>query len=154
MCHRTHRSSSYYCVTGVQNSQKFRVRYIKVVSAPRVLWHSRTYLTKDPGTGMNVIHNLQKFRVRVRKCYRTRRSSGYCGTGVRNSQKLGRYENAVPVPRVLWHGLTELTEVLCRVTSGQKPRVWFWMYPTEYNIVKKFGFDCRIYKTYRSSWYG
>ena len=36
---------------------------------------------------MNVIHNLQKFRVRVRKCYRTHRSSGYCGTGVQNSQK-------------------------------------------------------------------
>ena len=54
------------------------------------------------------------------------RSSGYCGTGVQNSQTFrAGTRNAVPVPRVLWHGtyrsrrsswyeyesLTELTEV-------------------------------------------
>ena len=86
-CHITHRSSSRYCGTGIQNSQKFRVGYRKAVPLPRVLWHRRTEPTEDPGTGMNVTQNLHKFRVRVRKCYRTHRSSGHCGTGVQNSQK-------------------------------------------------------------------
>ena len=45
--------------------------------------------TQVPGKGMGILQNLQKFRVRVRKCY------------VHNSQKF----------RVLWHGRTELTEV-------------------------------------------
>ena len=75
MCHRTHRSSRY-CGIGIQNLQKFRVRYRKVVPVPRVLWHRRAELTEDPGTGMNVVQNLQEFRVRVRKCYITHQSSG------------------------------------------------------------------------------
>ena len=69
---------------------------------------------------------MQKFRVRVWKCCRTHRSSGYCGTGVQNSQKFrAGTKNAIPVPRVWWHGAhrthrtsgygyecpTELTEV-------------------------------------------
>ena len=66
---------------------------------------SVTEHTEDPGTSMNVIHNLQKLRVRVTelteapgivaRAYRTHRSSrvgmkilcpypGYCGTGVQN----------------------------------------------------------------------
>ena len=75
---------------------------------------------------MGVSQNFQKFRVRVGKCYITHRSSGYCGTGVQNSQmSRAGTKNAVPVPRVLWHGAyithrssghgherhTELTEV-------------------------------------------
>ena len=75
---------------------------------------------------MGVLQNFQKFRVRVRKCYRTHRSSGYCGAGVQNSQKFraGKKQD-VPVPGVLWDGsyithrnsgygyesLTELPEV-------------------------------------------
>ena len=61
---------------------------------------------------MGVLQNLQKFRVRVSKCYITSRISGYCGTGVRNSQqfRVGT-ESAVPVPLVSWHGCTEFTEV-------------------------------------------
>ena len=70
-----------------QNSQKFRVRYRKVVSVPRVLWQRRTELKINPGTGMNVIENLQKIRVWVRKRYRTRRNSGYCGKGAHNPHK-------------------------------------------------------------------
>ena len=31
----------------------------------RVLWHGRTELTEVPGTGMNVMLNSQKFRVRT-----------------------------------------------------------------------------------------
>ena len=75
---------------------------------------------------MGVLKNFQKFRVRVWKCYRTSRSSGYCGTGMQNSQKFRAGTNhAVPVPRVLGNGsyrthrsfgygyesLTELPEV-------------------------------------------
>ena len=47
--------------------------------------------------GMGVLQNFQKFRVRVWKCYRTR--SGYCGTGVQNSQKFWAGTKKV-VPRV------------------------------------------------------
>ena len=33
------------------------------------------------------------------------------GTGVQNSQKFpGRYKNVVPVPRVLWHGRSSISE--------------------------------------------
>ena len=54
---------------------------------------------------MGVLQNFQKFRVRVWKRYRTHRSSGYCGTGVQNSQKFrAGTENVVPVLRVSWHG--------------------------------------------------
>ena len=75
---------------------------------------------------MEVLQNFQKLRVRVWKCDRTHRSSGYCGTGVQKSQKFrAGTQNAVPVPRVLWLGAyrthrssgyghecpTELTEV-------------------------------------------
>ena len=62
----------------LKNFQKFRVlrhgrteltevqgRYKNDVSVPRVLWHGRTDLTEVPGTGMNVVHNSQKFFVRV-----------------------------------------------------------------------------------------
>ena len=47
----------------------------------------RTELRDVPGTGMNVLHTSQKFRVRVGKSYRTSRSIGHCGTGVQHLQK-------------------------------------------------------------------
>ena len=52
-----------YCATVLQKSKKFRVRY-----------GGLTEFTKVPGT--------------VRTCYRTHRSSGYCGTGVQNSNNI------------------------------------------------------------------
>ena len=76
---------------------------------------------------MGVLQNFQKFRVRIKKCYKTSRSSGYCGTGIQNSQKFrAGTKHDVPVPRVLWLGsyrthissgygyecITELPEVL------------------------------------------
>ena len=97
--YRTYRNSGY-CGTGVQNSQKFRAGIKMLYPYPGYLWQGRTELTEVPGTGINVVHNLQKLRVRVWGYYRTRISSGYCGTGVHNSQVPGRYKNAVPVPRV------------------------------------------------------
>ena len=111
----------------------------KRIPVPRVLCHS-----------LNI---AQKFRVRVRKCYRTHASSGYCGRGVHNSTEVpGRYKNAVPVPRVLWprayrtyrssgYGYechAELTEVLCRVIPGQIPRIRFCMYPTYRTQIESF----------------
>ena len=80
--------------------------------------------------GMGVLQNVHKFRIRVRTCDWTSRSSGYCGAGVHNSQKFrAGTKGAVPVPRVLWHGVyrthsssgygyecpTELTQVRVRV---------------------------------------
>ena len=59
----------------LQNSQKFRALWhrrteltyvIKMIYRyPGCLWHWRTELPEVPGTGMNVVHNFQKFRVRV-----------------------------------------------------------------------------------------
>ena len=60
--YKTHRSCGY-CSTGVQNQQKFR--------AGTKTWYpgycetGRTELTEVPGTGMKVVHNLQKFQGRV-----------------------------------------------------------------------------------------
>ena len=55
---------------------------------------------------MGVLQNFQKFQVRVWKCYRTHGRSGLCGTGVQNAQKFrADTQNAVPVPKVLWHGV-------------------------------------------------
>ena len=62
-----------------------------------------TELTEVPDKGVKVLQNFQKFRVRVRMSYRTSRSSGYCGTGVQNSQKFrASSKHDAPVPRVLW----------------------------------------------------
>ena len=84
----------------------------KGVPVPRVLCHSLAEVTGVPGKGTGILQNLPKFRVRVRKCCRTHRRSGYGGTGVHNSQKFrAGIKLRYPYPGCLWHGLTELTEV-------------------------------------------
>ena len=103
---------------------------------------------------MGVLQNFQKFRVRVWKRYRTHRSSGYCGMGVQNSPKFrAGAKEAVPVPRVLWHGAyrthrsskygyecpTRLTEV-----PGTGMKVFI-------ELPKVPGIVARAYRTYRSS---
>ena len=55
-------------------------------------------LTEVPGTGMEVLQNSQKFRVRYESLAEL-------------TEVPGRYTIVVPVPRVLCHSLTELTEV-------------------------------------------
>ena len=63
---------------------------------------------------MGVFQNFQKIRVRVWKCHKTHRSSGYCGTGLQNSQKLrAGTEGTVPrYPGYCGTGVhPELTEV-------------------------------------------
>ena len=92
--------------------------------------------------------------------YRTHRSSGYgyesltelelpevpgiiMARAYRTSRKVpGRHKNAAPVPRVLWHGRADLTEVpgtgMNVVQNSQKLFVRVWM----------------LYRTHRSSGYG
>ena len=75
----------------------------KRIPVPGVLCHRLAELTELPGKGTGFLQKLQKFRVRVRKSYRTSRSSRNCGTGVQNSQKFrAGTKGAVPVPRALW----------------------------------------------------
>ena len=98
----------------------------KGIPVPRVLCDSLTEVTEVPGKGMGILQTLQKFRVRVRKCYRTRRSFGYCGTGVQNSQKF-----RAGIKMLYTTGCTELTEVpgtgINVVQNLQKIRVRVWM---------------------------
>ena len=75
----------------------------KGIPIPPVLCHILAEVTEAPGKGMMIFQNFQNVRVRVRKSYRTFRSSGYCGTGVQSSQKFrAGTKHAVPIPRVLW----------------------------------------------------
>ena len=70
------------------------------------------------------------FRVRVWMCYRTQRSSGYCGTGVQNTEVPGGYKKCCTrTPGIVARGLQR----------SQKFRVRVWM----------------PYRTHRSSsyWY-
>ena len=53
-----------YCGTDVQNSQKFREGINMLYPYPGSLWHRRIELPEVPGTGMSVLHKLQKFFVR------------------------------------------------------------------------------------------
>ena len=83
----------------------------KGIPIPRESCHS-TEVIEVPGKGMGILQNLLKFLVRVQKCYRTYRSSGYCGTGVQNSQKFrAGIKMLYPYPGYLWHERAELTEV-------------------------------------------
>ena len=68
-------------------------------------------LTEVPGKGMRFLQNFHNFRVRVRKCYRTHRSSGCCGTSVQNSQFRAGIKMLYPYPGYCGHGRTEITEV-------------------------------------------
>ena len=57
---KTSRTSGYFG-TGVQNFQKFRAGINMLYPYPGSLWHRRKELPEVPGTGMSVLHNLQKF---------------------------------------------------------------------------------------------
>ena len=66
-----------YRGTGVHNLQKFReginMLYPYLGYCDTVVQMLQEVL----GTGVNVVHNSQKFFVRVGKLYRTHRTSGY-----------------------------------------------------------------------------
>ena len=60
---------------------------------------------------MQVLQNSQKFREQVQIMLHP--YPGYCGTGVQNSQKFrAGVKMLYPYPGKLWHGRTELTQVL------------------------------------------
>ena len=96
---------------------------LQAYTVPGVLSHSLTELAALPGEDTGFLQNFWKFRERVRKSHRTCRSSGYCGTGVQNSQK---FSAGIPMlyqyPVCCGHGRTELPGV-----SG-----------TGMNVVQKF----------------
>ena len=101
----------------------------KGIPVPRVLCHNLTEVTEVPGKGRGILQNLQNFRVRVRKCYRTHRSSGYCGMDVHNSQKCGQVlECCTRTPGICGTGVRSLQKFRVRVLMS--------------------------YRTYRSSGYG
>ena len=97
-CYRTHRSSGY-CGTGVQSWQEVPGGYKKwCARTPGIVargvhnWQRCGYecaaeLTEVAGTGMKVLQNFQKFRV-------------LWDGRTELAEVLGRYKNAVPVPRV------------------------------------------------------
>ena len=85
----------------------------KGIPVPRVLCPNLTEVT-EVQVNMGTLQNLQKCRIRVRKCYRTHGSSGYCGTGVQNSQKFGastRINMLYQYPGGFWYEREELTKV-------------------------------------------
>ena len=120
-----------------------------------------------PGKGMGVSQNFQKIRVRVWKCHRTHRISGYCGTGLPNSQKFrAGTKHAVPVPRVLWHGsyrthrssgygyesLTQLPEVPgTGIKVLQTSRSSRYGYESLTELPEVPGVVARAYRTHTSS---
>ena len=180
-CYKTSRISGY-CGTGIQNSQKFWAGTKHAVPVPRVLWHgshrthrssgygyeSLTGLPVVPGTGMKVLQYLQNFRV--------------LWNGRTELPKVpGRYQHAVPVPRVLvapayrtstssgygYKFPTEVTEILCEVIPGANTPGMVLCVPYRQNKNKKFGYgyECRtelqtfrvrvgLYRTHKSPGYG
>ena len=61
----------------------------KVYPLPRVLFVPQSYRShRSSGLGYGDFTELTEIPGTVRKCYRTHRSSGYCGMGVQNSHTL------------------------------------------------------------------
>ena len=94
------------------------------------------------------------FRVRVWKCYRTSRSfrygyesvtelpevPGIVALACRTHRRAGA-KGAVPIPRVLWHGVYRTHR-----SSGTGTKVL--------QNLQKSGIVARVYRTYKSSGYG
>ena len=99
------------------------------------------------GKGTDVLQNFQKFRVRVWKCHGTHRCSGYCGTGVQNSQEVpDRYKKCCTrTPGIVARG----------VQNSHKFRVRVLMPGYGYESLTELpdvpGIVARAYKSYRSS---
>ena len=144
----------------VHISKKSDKRPVLVVNDGMILSQTRDkdvekkyFLTLElcsiPGKGLGVSQNFQKFRVRVWTCYRTSRRSGYCGTGIQNSQnfRAGTKHDAA-VPRVLMHGS-------CKTHRGfgyghesltELPEVWYG-----YEFPELPGIVARAYRNSKSS---
>ena len=122
----------------------------KGIPIPRVLCHNLTEVTQVPGKGMGILYKLQNIHIRVRKCHRTHRSSGYCDTGVHNSQTFRAGTKPLqPYPGYLWHGRIELTKV---------PAMSYRTYRSSGYVIQNVQkFRARVYmshRTYKSSLWG
>ena len=61
---------------------------------------------------MGFFNNFLRLRVRLMRCYRTHRSSRYCGTGLLNLQKIQEgIEVLYPFPGYCGHGRTKPTDI-------------------------------------------
>ena len=83
------------CLKMIQNSQKFLVLWHRHTELTEVPSGFKTCCTRTPRIVAQAVQNSQKFRVRVRQCYKTSKKSGY---GCKS--------------------LTELREVSCVVTRA------------------------------------
>ena len=97
MTHETYRHNAYCTLPNEYRAPRV-LSCNKGIPVLRVLCHSHAGVTEVTGKGMGILQNLQKFRVRVRKCYRTHRSSG-------------QVKMLYPYPGYLRHWRTERTEV-------------------------------------------
>ena len=101
---------------------------------------SLTEVTEVPGTGMEILRNLHKFRVEVRKCYRTHRCSRYLWHWRTELTEVpGMYQNAVRVPRIF----------VARAYRTYRSSVYGYECPTELTEVPGTGMN--IYISCRSS---
>ena len=102
----------------------------------RVLCHGHTELMKDPGTGMEVLHNSQKFRVGIRTLYPY--PHPHRGIFTRAYRTPGIVSRAYRTSRSSGYGYVWTSYRTCR-NSGtgitwKIPPAWFWTYPTEHNF--------------------
>ena len=153
VCYRTSRSFGY-CGGGIQNSQKFRAGTKHAVPVPRILWHGSCRTHKNC-TGLKVVQNFQKFRVRgYESLTEVPEVPGIVARAYRTSRSLGRYKHAVPVSRVfvapayrtsIYSGYgyecpTEVTEVICRVIPGVNTPGVVLCVPYRHIENRKFGY--------------
>ena len=72
----------------------------KGIPVPRVFCRGLTEVTRVPGKGRGILQNLQRFRVRVRKLYRSRKLRVLWRGRTELTEVAGMFKNAAPVPRV------------------------------------------------------
>ena len=84
----------------------------KSIPVPRVLFVLQSYRShRSSWIGYGDPTELTELLGTVRKCYRTLKSSGYCGTGVHNSYFVHDIKMIYPYPGYFWHWCTDLLEV-------------------------------------------
>ena len=109
------------------------------------------------GKGMGVLQNLQNFRVRVWKCHRTSRSSGYCGTVVHESQKFRASSGRVftEVPGGNKKCCTRTPIIMARVYRIHRSSGCGYEYPTELTDVSGTGMKVlQNFQKFRVLWHG
>ena len=81
------------------------------VPVPRILCHSNlTEVTEVPGTGMGILQNLQKFRVRYGSVTELTKVPGIVERAYRAHIQIS-YEMIYPYPGYLWRSRAELLKV-------------------------------------------